>query len=161
VHFTSAMSSTALRKCLCCKDMFHPDARNRRHQQFCAKDACRKASKAARQAAGCQAGEPGLLPRQRQLRAGPAVAAGQSGYSRARPLPARLRLQDVLNRNPLKMSPCAVLHALPLQDDLLWQPALIVGLIAVMTVMTCRRHRHHRPVYINRGRDILRMVPGV
>ena len=44
------MSSSAARKCLCCNEMFHPDARNRRHQQYCAKDPCRKASKAARQA---------------------------------------------------------------------------------------------------------------
>ena len=44
------MSSSAARKCLCCNEKFHPDARNRRHQQYCEKDACRKASKAARQA---------------------------------------------------------------------------------------------------------------
>ena len=44
------MSATPARKCLCCQEKFHPDARNRRHQQYCSKDNCRKASKAARQA---------------------------------------------------------------------------------------------------------------
>lgn len=43
--------SAAARKCLYCQEKFHPrDARNRRHQQYCPKDGCRKASEAARQA---------------------------------------------------------------------------------------------------------------
>jgi hypothetical protein len=37
------------RKCLCCREWFQSDARNRRHQRYCAKAACRKASKAASQ----------------------------------------------------------------------------------------------------------------
>jgi hypothetical protein len=32
-----------------CGELFHPDARNAHHQRYCAKDACRRASKAASQ----------------------------------------------------------------------------------------------------------------
>ena len=38
------------RKCRCCRKLFHPDPRNRRHQRYCSAPACRAASKAASQA---------------------------------------------------------------------------------------------------------------
>ncbi len=34
------------RKCRHCLDLFDPDTRNLRHQRYCSKPACRKASKA-------------------------------------------------------------------------------------------------------------------
>ena len=37
------------RKCLNCNEFFFPDYRNRKHQCFCGKPACRQASKAASQ----------------------------------------------------------------------------------------------------------------
>lgn len=37
------------RKCLCCKEFFDPDYRNRSRQTFCAKPDCRRASRAASQ----------------------------------------------------------------------------------------------------------------
>lgn len=37
------------RKCLCCEEFFQPDPRNRRHQRYCSKPACRRASHAASQ----------------------------------------------------------------------------------------------------------------
>ena len=43
------MRRTNQRKCLCCSEFFHADARNLRHQQYCTNPACRKASKAASQ----------------------------------------------------------------------------------------------------------------
>jgi hypothetical protein len=36
-------------KCLCCGDNFTVDVRNRGHQKYCAKKACRAAGKVARQ----------------------------------------------------------------------------------------------------------------
>lgn len=33
------------RRCLCCREWFHPDPRSRFRQQFCSKPACRKARK--------------------------------------------------------------------------------------------------------------------
>ena len=157
------MSSTASRKCLCCNDMFHPDARNRRHQQYCAKDACRKASKAARQARWLAKPEnrdyfrgSANCERVRQWR------LANPGYSRGKTAARPVALQDVLNPQVVENeTPARSCTPSPLQDDLLWQPALIVGLIAVMTghdvqddIATTVR------LYINRGRDILRMVPG-
>ena len=129
------MSSTASRKCLCCNDMFHPDARNRRHQQYCAKDACRKGSKAARQARWLAKPEhrdyfrgSANCERVRQWR------QANPGYSRCKTAARSVALQDVSNPQPVaneffvpSCTPC------PLQDVLLLQPALIVGLIAVMT----------------------------
>ncbi len=44
------MPSKTKFKCHNCNELYSVDARNRRHQQHCAKVACRKASKAARQA---------------------------------------------------------------------------------------------------------------
>jgi Resolvase, N terminal domain/Helix-turn-helix domain len=38
------------RKCKCCRKLFRPDPRNRRHQYYCSAPACRAASKAASQA---------------------------------------------------------------------------------------------------------------
>ena len=157
------MSSTASRKCLCCNDLFHPDARNRRHQRYCAKDACRKASKAARQARWLAKPEnrdyfrgSANCERVRQWR------LANPGYSRRRTAARPAALQDVSNPQPVANgSLVRSCTPSPLQDVLLLQPALIVGLIAVMTghdvqddIVTTAR------LFINRGRDILRMVPG-
>jgi hypothetical protein len=157
------MSSTASRKCLCCNDMFHPDARNRRHQQYCAKDVCRKASKAARQARWLAKPEnqdyfrgSANCERVRQWR------LANPGYSRGKSTARPVVLQDV--SNPQSVENETIVRSctpFPLQDVLLMQPALIVGLIAVLTghdvqddIATTAR------LFINRGRDILRMVPG-
>ncbi len=38
------------RKCMCCKKLFRPDPRNRRHQSYCSAPTCKAASKTASQA---------------------------------------------------------------------------------------------------------------
>jgi len=43
------MKRARRRKCLCCGELFRPDARNLRHQRHCSEPACRKASKAGSQ----------------------------------------------------------------------------------------------------------------
>lgn len=157
------MSATPARKCLCCQEKFHPDARNRRHQQYCSKDVCRKASKAARQARWL------AKPENRDYFGGSANCErvrlwrlAHPGYSRRKTASRPLALQDVSNPQPIENErPKTSCAPSPLQDDSLLQPALIVGLIAVMTghalqddiAESVRR-------FINRGRDILRMVPG-
>src|SRR5450759_3452151 len=45
------MAQSGQRKCLCCEQYFYPDHRNRERQCFCSATACRRASKAASQAA--------------------------------------------------------------------------------------------------------------
>lgn len=157
------MSSSAARKCLCCNEMFSPDARNRRHQQYCAKDACRKASKAARQARWLAKPEnqnyfrgSANCERVRQWR------LANPGYSRRKTASRPVALQDVSNPQPVEnKSPIPSCTTSPLQDVLLMQPALLVGLISVVTghalqddiAESARR-------FLNRGRDILRMGRG-
>ena len=160
------MSATPARKCLCCQEKFHPDARNRRHQQYCSKDDCRKASKAARQARWLAKPEnrdyfrdSANCERVRLWR------LAHPGYLRRKTASHPLALQDVSKPQPIENhrpeTSCTSSAFSPLQDDSLLQPALIVGLIAVMTghalqddiAESARR-------FINRGRDILRMVHG-
>ena len=43
------MRRTRRRKCLCCGELFRADARNRGRQKYCAKEACRQASKSTSQ----------------------------------------------------------------------------------------------------------------
>ena len=157
------MSSSAPPKCLCCKEKFHPDARNRRHQRYCAKEACRKASKAARQGRWLAKPEnqdyfrgSANCERVRQWR------LANPGYSRRKTTAGPDALQDVLTPQPVEnegtKSSCSIAA---LQDVLLLQPALLVGLISVVTghelqddiAASARR-------FLIRGRDILRMVPG-
>ncbi len=157
------MTANPARKCLCCKEKFHSDARNRRHQQYCAKDDCRKASKAARQArwlakpdnqdyfrgsANCE--------RVRQWR------LANPGYSRRKAVSGPVALQDVSNPQPVENHDVKTSCTFgPLQDDLFAQPALLVGLIAVMTGQALQDDiAESARRFINRGRDILRMVPG-
>lgn len=157
------MSSSTAYKCLCCNENFHPDARNRRHQQYCAKDVCRKASKAARQARWL------AKPENRDYFRGSANSdrvrqwrLANPGYSRRKTASRPVALQDVSNPQSIEnesiMTSCTIS---PLQDVLLMQPALLVGLISIMTghelqddIVASAR------LFLNRGRDILRMVPG-
>ena len=157
------MSSSATRKCLCCNEMFHPDARNRRHQQYCAKDACRKASKAARQARWLAKPEnqnyfrgSSNCERVRQWR------LANPGYSRRKAASRHDALQDVSNPQPIEnVSPVASCTRSPLQDVLLMQPALLVGLISVVTGHALQDDiAASARVFLNRGRDILRMARG-
>lgn len=156
--FRSPMSSSAARKCLCCNDKFHPDARNRRHQRYCAKDACRKASKAARQARWL------AKPDNRNYFRGDANSErvqqwrlAHPGYSRRRTVSQPVALQDVSKSQPVKEEHVEKSStSAPLQDVLLMQPALLVGLISVLTghalqddLMACARS------FMRRGLDIL------
>ena len=43
------MTKRRRRKCRNCGELFRPDVRNLRHQRYCAKSACRRASKTANQ----------------------------------------------------------------------------------------------------------------
>jgi hypothetical protein len=157
------MRASPARKCPCCLEKFHPDARNRRHQQYCSKDACRKASKSARQARWLAKEEnrdyfrgEANCERVRQWR------AANPGYWRRKTPAAADALQDDSNPQPVEndavapsAAPCA------LQDVLLLQPALLVGLISVVTGHALQDDiAASARSFLVRGRDILRMVPG-
>jgi hypothetical protein len=157
------MSSSAARKCLSCNEKFHPDARNRRHQQYCAKNPCRKASKAARQARWLAKRENqnyfrgnANCERVRQWR------LANPGYSRRKAACRPVALQDVSSPQPVEnKTSIPSCTASPLQDVLLMQPALLVGLISVMTGHALQDDiAASARVFLNRGRDILRMARG-
>ena len=90
------MAQCGQRKCLCCGDFFFPDRRSAGRQRYCSAADCRRASKAASQAAWH------ALPENLDYFKGPlhvervrAWRAAHPGYSRPRP-PARRVLQDAL-----------------------------------------------------------------
>jgi hypothetical protein len=85
------------RRCLCCRTLFRPDPRNRRHQRYCSMPRCRAASKAASQARWL------ATPKGRDYFRGPTNV---------------VRVQDWRSRHPRYWS-----RAGPLQDHSLAQPA--------------------------------------
>lgn len=120
------------RKCLCCQELFRPDARNRRHQRFCGKPACRHASHAASQRRWLS------KPENRDYFRGPINVARVQAWRRAHPGYApradqhlRSPLQDDSGTQPLD---CASDSAgLTLQEIISTQPLVLIGLIAHLT----------------------------
>ena len=104
------------RQCLCCEEFFEPDARSANRQRFCAKAACRKASKA--------------LSQQRWLVKGDnhKYWHGTGDHVRAwrqrnpqywKPREQRSTLQDdCLPRDPLLLGLLSTLASSTLQDDI-------------------------------------------
>jgi hypothetical protein len=121
------MASRDRRRCLCCRKLFRPDPRNRRHQRYCSMPRCRAASKAASQARWLAAPEnqnyfrgPTQVARVREWR-----SRHPRYWSRAGPL------QDHSLAQPIDLSSeVGDLASSALQDFLSEQPAVLIGLIA-------------------------------
>ena len=119
------------RKCKCCRRLFVPDPRNRRHQGFCSQPPCRAASKAASQARWL------AKPENQDYFRGPVhLARGQAwrarhpGYWR-KPSRAPTTLKDVSMTQPVgSIAKTGIFVRSPLQDLLTAQPAVLIGLIA-------------------------------
>ena len=134
------MKGPARRKCLCCKEFYHPDHRNLRHQRYCSKPACRKESKAQSQRRWLQRPE-------------------NENYFRG-PDNSR-RVKQWRKRHPGYWRKKESSAQTPLQEVFLMQPAVVVGLISMMTgnslqediALTAR-------VLVRKGRDILQGNPG-
>ena len=129
------MKCPALRKCRHCKQLFRPDYRNRHHQRYCSKPACRRQSKADAQRRWLQKPENqghfrGPENRQRVQ----AWRKAHPGYWRKGKPQAQGPLQD-LCRGQLPQTEPLTKGTVPaaLQDFCLTQPALVVGLIATLT----------------------------
>jgi|SaaInlStandDraft_3_1057020.scaffolds.fasta_scaffold64187_1 hypothetical protein len=133
------MCRKSKRKCLCCRDWFWPDYRNRKRQKYCAKTECRKASKTASQKRwiskpGNQNYFKGALNVQRVQ----AWRNENPGYWRK-----KSALQDVCDlelirnkeKNTNQVSPQAQ-NPLPLQDSWIMQDPGIIGLISMITGST-------------------------
>lgn len=119
------------RKCKCCRKLFRPDPRNRRHQSYCSARICRAASKAASQARWL------AKPENQDYFRGPvntarvqAWRARHPGYWRKgrRPRPALQEVSTVQPVDPAAES--ADFAGTPLQEVLSAQPAVLIGLIA-------------------------------
>jgi len=126
------------RKCLCCGEMFRADPRNLRHQKYCLKAACRKASKAASQRRWL------AKPDNKDYFRGPEnVARVQEwrkthpGYWRALRAKASVALQDDCNAQTIELSrESSSLAPDALQEIYAAQPAILIGLIAHMSAST-------------------------
>ena len=125
------MARRERRKCKHFLKLFHPDPRNRRHQRYCSAPACRAASKAVSQARWLAA------PENQDYFRGPMnvarVRAWRSchrGYWR-KGRRAKIALQDVSTEQPIGSAvKTGNSTGSPLQDLLIAQPAVLIGLIA-------------------------------
>ena len=79
------MAQSGQRKCLCCGLFFDPDHRNRERQRYCSATECRRASKAASQAAWLSHPENvGYFRGPEQVTRVQAWRAAHPGYGRGR-----------------------------------------------------------------------------
>jgi hypothetical protein len=121
--------------CLNCNELCRADARNIRHQRFCSKPECRRASKAASQRLWTE------RPENQNYFKGPENCERAQQWRKAHPDHRRNKrsapesvLQEILISQPIGNVEVATpeLHIV-LQDVCLSQSALFVGLISVLT----------------------------
>lgn len=157
------MKGPARRKCLCCKEFYRPDQRNLRHQRYCSKPTCRKESKGQSQERWVQRAEnqnyfrgPENSRRVKEWR------KRHPGYWRKKKTPVQVPLQEVCQEQVTPNEGVSSQKTSDaLQEVLLMQPAVVVGLISMMTgnslqediVATAR-------VLLRKGQDILESNPG-
>jgi len=120
------------RRCLCCQELFGPDSRNRRHQRYCSKPACRCASHAASQRRWLS------KPENRDYFRGPIHVARVRAWRRTHPGYAqradthlRSALQDDSCTQPVDSASDSA--GLTLQEIISAQPLVLIGLIAHLT----------------------------
>jgi hypothetical protein len=126
------MKTHRRRKCLHCRELFRPDPRNLRHQRYCSKAQCRKASKAASQRRWLD------KPQNRDYFRGAANVervrawrAAHPGYWRRPGAQSTAALQEDSSAQPIESNEKSpTLAALALQDLLCAQPVVLIGLIA-------------------------------
>ena len=161
---SSPIKSQSSFKCLHCKEKHPCDPRNRGRQHYCRKPECRRASKAASQRKWLGRAEnknyfrgPDNCERMRRWR------EAHPGYWRRKKSAGEDALQEPCKSQVIEGKELA-LHGqgFALQEAWFAQPALLVGLIAVVTgnalqediAASARR-------FLDRGRDILGIVPQI
>jgi hypothetical protein len=154
------MKASGRRKCLHCGEFYQPDRRNLRHQRYCAKPDCRKHSKAASQRRWLQRPEnqtyfrsPENCQRVKDWR------QRHPGYGRKKKAEPPAPLQEVCRTQasePQGVSPGPAADAL--QDLFSMQPAVVVGLISLMTGSTLQEDiALTTRLLLRKGQDILAM----
>ena len=129
------MPGTKRKKCRHCNRLFIPDPRSKDRQHYCRQPACRKASKADSQHRWLQKPEnrgyfrgPDHVARVRRWR------AEHPGYWRRKPKRGSGALQDPLIAQAVEINTDKVDFAQnALQDLLMAQPSVIIGLVAQLT----------------------------
>jgi hypothetical protein len=147
------------RKCRCCRKLFRPDPRNRHHQRYCSQPQCRAARKAECQARWLSRPEnhdyfrgPVHLARCQVWR------ARHPGYWRK----AQTASKDVSITQAIgSVGKIGIFVRSPLQDLLMAQPAVLIGLIAHL-VGTPQQDDIVRTTdrLLRLGQDILAMSQG-
>lgn len=141
------MAQAGQRKCLCCGQFFDLDHRNRERQRFCSAAQCRRASKAASQAAWlAQPQNRGYFHDPLHVARVQAWRAAHPGYGRGKPRRARSgrALQDALITQVSELikehanrGETAALPDTPALQDFLDAPSpLLTGLIAHLFEVT-------------------------
>jgi hypothetical protein len=157
------MKGSARRKCLCCKEFYRPDRRNLRHQRYCCKPSCRKESKAQSQRRWQQ------RPENQNYFRGPENSRRvkewrkrHPGYWRKSATLVQVPLQEVCQEQ-VAVNKGVKLEKTSdgLQEVLLMQPAVVVGLISVLTGNSLQEDiAATARVLIRKGQDILESNPG-
>ncbi len=132
------MSQQRRRKCRHCGALFRPDPRNLRHQRFCSKPPCRRASKAESQRRWL------AKPDNRDYFRGPdnvervrAWRSAHPGYwRRSSPHTASALQEHSLTQPTENHNESASLMNAPLQELSRAQPLILMGLIAQLTGAT-------------------------
>lgn len=143
------------RKCIHCNELFVPDYRNVRHQRYCSKDDCVKASKAASQNKWLSSSkgdgyfnDPYHIQRVREWRMRNPRKSKQKSQKRPYVLQDVLTSQSAVNQ---RLNPKSAL-----QELCTMQPLLLIGLIANLTGTVLQddiEQCAHR--FIDSGKDIL------
>jgi hypothetical protein len=128
------MKKNRRRKCRHCRALFRPDPRNRRHQRYCSKPACRCASKAASQRRWLGKATNrdyfrGVTHVERVRR----WRAVHPGYWRAGAARRRALQDDSLAQATEREGKTGSLIDTPLQELSSSQPLVLLGLIAHLT----------------------------
>jgi hypothetical protein len=149
-------------KCLHCSKIHNTDPRNRGRQHYCREPECRKASKACSQRRWTSRPEnenyfrgEENCERVRQWR------KEHTGYWRKKKSVAEDALQETLKlQEPEDGSVAQARVPDALQDICFLQPALLVGLISVVTGHALQEDiAASTRSFLTRGEDILRMTP--
>ena len=126
------MARSGQRKCLCCGEFFEPDARNRDRQRYCAATACRRASKAASQAAWLAKPENSGYFRD----AHPDHGRGKRASAPALQDPLIAQVVDPIEESPIRGDLPEIPRPPALQDLLNAPSPLLAGLIAHLFELT-------------------------
>ena len=157
------MKSGAKYKCLHCKQIHSADYRNRGRQRYCAQPECRRASKAQsqRQWSGKPENKDYFVGKENSERVRQWRQA-HPGYWRRKSSASQGPLQETCFAQDTDRQEDSVGRDLDaLQEICSAQPALLVGLISVVTGYTLQEDiAASTRSFLTRGEDILRMNRG-